>query len=803
MRDELKVVLRSLARSRGYTLAVVGILALGLGCTAAIYSLVQEALFRARGLREPDRLVKIQLASKDQPQGLFVFLPHFLAYRDTPLTTLQGVAGCGVQPMNLAVGDQIIGLTAALATPDYLETLGVLPQLGRGFLPGEDQPGATPVALLTHRAWRRHFGSDPGILNREIRLNDRPFTVIGILPEDFASPFNYGEELYLPHPAADLVVSPTTATASLTMVVARLAPGATLELAQTELRALAPGQDLPVAKYFADFQPLVTRATARGTSAVETRYWAMNATALGASALLYLIAVVNAAGLMLVRTVGRQRELGVRFALGGSRWRVARPLLAEGLLLGATGTVLGLVVARWAFPALLYLAPSGNERWTAVSLSLPVLAALSALGLFTGLAIAAGAAWHVARLNLNETLKSSGHAGGENRRLQSARAALVVGEAALAVCLLVGAGLMVRSFQQLVAQKPGYDPARKLLLSISLPRTATADAKSRQLAFRQLTEALAAVPGVEAATFGPILVNSENSGSTVERFKIAGRPEEHQLTRRGHAVMPNFFDVLGVPTRLGRPLSSLRPGDPPGVIINESFAQQFFPNESPLGQQLEFSPKRKWEIVGVVGDIRSPREPATPRYYFPHWQTTSWLNQAQLRISAEPSADFFNTLSRAVYSVNPSYVVSSVMTAERRLENALGMERFVLANLQVLSALALLLAALGLFAMMAYTVAQRRLEFGIRLALGSTTAAIQRLVLRQGIGLAVLGVSLGLGLAWTLSRLLRSLLFQVQAHDPLTYAFVGGLMLTAALAACWWPARRSTRLDLSRLLRSD
>jgi len=378
------------------------------------------------------------------------------------------------------------------------------------------------------------------------------------------------------------------------------------------------------------------------------------------------------------------------------------------------------------------------------------------------------------------------------------RGGLVVLEAALAVALLTGAGLMVRTFHQLQQVKPGFEPALRYNVNLQISREENIAFAVRRERYKQIAERLRQVPGVVSASLATTVVpNFYNP----QKFKIAGRSDNVEVEAQAVSGSADFLEVLGVPLKAGRSLATLREGDAPGVVINETMARTYFAGRNPVGEQLQMDAKTLWEIIGVVGDMRSMRLEAKPRFYFPWWQPRGGFSGILLRTSGDPGPKFINEIRRAVYEVDPKFAVMSVTSLDRQLKQEVIMENSMLAVLEVLSALALMLAVIGLFTMMAYTVAQRRTEFGIRFALGATPAMIHRLVLGRGLALAATGVVLGLGLAWGLSRFMEAILYQTKAGDPLTYAVVGGLMLLVAVPACWLPAHRATKVDLANLLR--
>jgi predicted permease len=801
MLTELKPVLRSLARSPGYTAVVIATLALGIGTAAALHSNLEGSLLYRFKFPDIDRLVRLESLYQGVTFPQQAFLARYLAYKEQAKSFATFAGGVG-DTLNLMVNGEPEGMSISRVTANYFTVLGVAPALGRTFVPADEQPGADNVVVLTHWLWRDRFGSDPAVLGREIRLNERSYQVIGVLPEDFRTPFNTaGGRLYIPY-VVPTVATPQTAFNGIA-TIARLKPGVTPEQAQTELRTILPEKGQPYAEYMGKFSAVVSAIDAQPEFAGAQRYQVMQWTGIVAVVFLYLISCVNAGSLMLVRSLARKREVGIRLALGAGRWAVARPLFAEALVLSVAAIGLGVFVAKWFMPALLAIAPGSEDNTVRViTLSWQTLGYLALLGLLTGGLVASGPAWSAARLNVNDAMKDSSQGGGESRRMRRLRSALVVTEATLAVALLVGTGLMIRTFQRLQDYDPGFQAANRFVINLRISREENMKADVRLERFKQVVERLKAVPGITGASLAGGNFSPINFGPS--KIKLTGRPDAGEVDAASAIMSPDFLDLLGIPLRAGRPLAELRPGDPVAVVVSESFARNYFPGRSPLGERIELSPRDKWEIVGVVGDIRSARTEAKPRFYFPYWQQRGYaFFNVVVRSAARPGPKFISDLRRAIYEVEPKFAVMSVQGYDQQLKREISLERFVMAVLEVLGTLALLLAVLGLFAMMSYTVAQRQAEFGIRLTFGATPDSIKWLVVSGGLLLAAGGVVIGLSLAWGLSRFMRAVLYGTGLVDPLVFGVVGVLMLLVALPACWWPARRAGQVDVVKLLRAE
>jgi putative ABC transport system permease protein len=796
MLSDLKLAARSLARARGYAAAAIVTLALGLGTATAFYRTFAQTLFPPLPYREPERLVRVELLGRTDPNPRPVFLLRFAAYREARQFT--AVAGAGYETANLVLNGEPEGIVATRVTDNFFALLDARPAVGRLFGSADGVVGADDVVVLSHAFWSERLGADPAAVGRKLKLNERLHRIVGVLAEDFTPPTGIAAQksIYLPY-----AVPPTVADADVFLpvnMVACLAPGVAIGQVAAELGAMTPEKGRPTEKFIADFRPVVSPIGAPLAHVWMQRYRAMLWTSLAAVGCLFAIACVNAGGLMLVRMVGRRRELGIRLALGAGRWAVMRPLLAEAMLLAGGAVVLGIAVANWGVPALFALVPGGHATTMRIwSLGADNLAFLAALGVLTGLVVAIGPAWQATRLNPNDLVKDGGAATGESRSLRRWRGGLIVIEAALAVVLLIGAGLMVRMFAEIARQKPGYELEHRYAVSLTRSLRERLSPEQTNERRRLLLERLRAMPGVEDAALGMWIAPSYYYP---QKLKIVGRSDGAEIDAQANPVSPEFLRALGLTLKAGRALDTQRPSDAPAVWINETMARAYFAGRNPMGERLQGIGREAWEIAGVVGDQLSQRDGA--RLYFPYWQAAGWqTGELLLKLAGEAGPKFAVEIRRAVYEVDPKIAVMNVQSLPQQRGMEVANERFASTVLQVLSGLALALAATGLAATMAYTVAQRKTEFGVRLALGATPGSLHRLVLRQGAALAAAGVTIGLGAAWGLTRFLESLLIGTPPRDALTFAAVGLLMIVVALIACWWPARTAARVNVSTLLR--
>jgi len=732
---DVRFAVRSLRRSPGFAIAMIAVLAIGIGATTAIVNIGRSAVFPAISYPEPDRLVvAIDGNSYDHesrtPFPFFSFPYRFAILRETA-KSFAGLGGERSEPMNLVINGGPIPTTIDWVTQDFLSVLGARPLLGRIFTPSDFQGSQGDVAILDWGLWQSRFGGDPGIVGRDILLGGKVRRVVGILPRGFRVPVSFSPgDIFLPE-----AFSPTTAMMPFKWleVVGRLKPGIARATAQAEMKLLRiPGPGNADANIIESLKPLLVPLPAYYRLGKDNLFWVF----LGATAFLYAIACSNAASLMLTRTVGRRRELGVRLAMGGSRWQIARLLVAEGLVLALAGGAVGLIMSWWS--GSISMALFGVEAhfdWVvpAIAFGLSVLTCC-----IVGLAPLV----RLQHARLNEVLNEGAGSLGDSRRLGRLRSCFVVLQAALAVVLLIGAGVMARSFIRLQKVDLGFDPGDKVAVSGILP-----DAESEKAYLRladQMREVLSSLPGVRDATYS--------------------------------------------------------------LMVPLTNAHRYFGSASPLGKRLDLDNYGKWEVIGVVGDVRemNPRNEASAQLYFPIWQPpiSTGLLFELVRMNGQPGPDFESLVRRAAFEVEPRMVVH----LDRLTNNAadrIQTERYTMWVLQALSALALVLATLGLFAVTAFAVAQRHREFGLRMALGAAPADLLRLVLVRGLSLASLGLVLGVAAAWGLTRFLQSVLFETSPYDPSTIIAVACLLLAVAFLACWMPALRASKVDPAMALRSE
>jgi len=685
---------------------------------------------------------------------------------------------------------------------DFFRVLGVYPALGRAFIKAEDTPGSARVAILSDGLWRRRFGGNPALLGQTVLLNDRAVTVIGIMPPQFR--FGAGADLFVPMQAR-----PTANYDPNAEVVGRLKPGVTLQQAQAELKVVAE-------KYRAAFPRQMQEGESIGvepyqelfTGGVAQWLWLL----LGAVSFLLLIACANVANLQLTRATARQREIAVRLALGAGTGRIVRQLLTEGLLLALSGAAAGLLLAVWGIDLLIALMPEGLLPSVAViSVDWRVLAFTFAAAVATGLLFGLAPAWQARKVDVNTVLKEHAGKGGTGRgRL---RGALVVAEVALSLILLVGAGLLVRTFANLLGVTPGFDPHNVLTCQIALNGERYSMTNAAAAFYREALERISRLPGVEAAAITNKLPLDWQFNMPVV---FPDHPDQLQSVQL-RMISPDYFRVMRIAVRQGRAFTDADNATaPPVAIVNEAFARRFFDGQNPFAQQFSVGrglndPAR--QVIGVVSDVKQQGldRPAPPMVFVPIPQMPDRL-MAMVRTFTSAHFAVRTTVAplsltaaikREVATLDATLPLSQFHSMEEVAALSVATQRFNTLLLGLFAVLGLLLAAVGIYGVMAYAVAQRTNEIGLRIALGAQARDVIGLILRQGLSLALLGTALGLAGAYGLTRLMKTLLFGVNATDPLTYAGVAALLVLVALLACYLPARRAAKVDPMIALRYE
>jgi len=809
--QDLRYSLRRLIKSPGFSLIVIVTLALGIGANSAIFSAVNAILLRPLPYPEPSRLVTI---NHYYPTLNDLKAPISASgFRDYQQRT-HSFASMAVQSnwnANLTgVGDPV-RLQGSRVTGRLFETLGVPALIGRTVQPGEDSTGRDHVVVLSYGLWQRMFGGQRSIVGSRLSLNGESYDVIGIMPAEFRDFFSRNAEIWAPltFTAEQLNGGRTNEWLNVT---ARLKPGVTLQDASAELSALSTQLKQDYEGEYAPSWSLTTEPLSRLASGdIRPALLVL----LGAVGFVLLIACANVANLLLARAAGRTREIAVRTAVGATRERLVRQLLTESVILSLAGGAIGLALAWGGLRALLALKGGNLPRADEIGIDGTVMLFTLAISVLTGLLFGLAPALHFSSLDLHGSLKEGTRGATSEGSTQAVRRALVVAELALALTLLTGAGLLVKSFGRLQNVDPGFDPDNLLTFNIALPTTRYRSDTAQIAFYDAVLPRLAQVPGVKA--IGATSVVPFGGGWTTSSIEIEGfqtpRGEPGPWGDR-RAVSAGFFEAMRIPLRQGRTLTEDdRAGTRRVAVIDDEFVRRYWPHENPIGKRFTFGPpagaadtsSREWiEIVGVVGHTKHEGLAAEPRiqYYLPYRQE----GRPGLTIVARTSGDperYVNALRAVVRSVDPDQPISMVRTMDELLEQSVGQRKLSMLLLSLFSGIALLLASVGIYGVMSYSVAQRAREIGVRIALGAERRDVLRMVLRQGMRLALAGVGLGLIAALVLTRVIASQLYEVRPTDPATFLLVASLLTAVALAANLIPALRATRVDPAVVLRDE
>jgi putative ABC transport system permease protein len=795
--QDLRYGLRALRKNPVFTAIAALTLALGIGANTAIFSVVNGVLLRPLPFRDPSRLVLI--AEKSSFPVISTSRENYLDWRDQS-HSFEAMEATRSSSITLTGAGEPERLNVRMATAGLFPMLGINAQIGRTFLSEEDRAGGAPVALLSYGLCQRRFGGSADIIGKTINLDLQPYTVVGILPNGFQ--VLQPADVYLPFmPWAKTLPDDRNWHPGI-IPLARLKPGVSREQARVEM--------VGITKRLEQQYPDYNTGTSADVIGLQDQIVQNSRPALllllGAVSFVLLIACANVANLLLARAASRGREVAIRTAMGASRGRVIRQLLTESVLLSVAGGLLGVIVA-WAAIALLpKIAGDSIPPGVPIGLDPWVLAFTAAVSLFTGLLFGIVPALRTAKLDLREALNegSRGSTAGPGQHVL--RGALVAMEIALALLLLVGSGLLLRSFSRLQEVPPGFQPDHLLVADIPLSPTAYAKPQDRYQFFDRLVERARALPGVRSAAAASFLPVS--GGGSIIHFNITGRPPKspHEFVAAGYrTITPNYLETLGVPLLQGRFFTRADNDKAPAVvIINATMARTFFHSENPLGKRLQLGalPEQEvptMEIVGVVGDVRFGlgTDPQA-EMYLPYRQADLLLPVFQLSVVMRTAGDpalQTAALRSALAEIDPNQPLVKVRTMEENMATTVAQPRFRTWLIGILAMLALVLAAVGVYGVMSYTVTQRTSEIGVRVALGAQPQDVFRIVVGEGLRLALFGVGLGLVAALVLTRLLQSFLFGISAYDPVTFIGVSALLTMVAVAASYFPARRATRVD--------
>jgi putative ABC transport system permease protein len=791
--QDIRYGLRMLLKNKSFTAVAVLALALGIGANTAIFSLVNGILLRPLPFPNAEQIVYFE--GRNPAAGITdsnISYPDFVdwsAQTDLFSSTVAFYTGNS----NLAAdGAEPERVPRAGVTSGFFAVLGVQPALGRAFVPEDDKPDTVTVAIISHGLWKRRFGSDPGIIGKQVQISARQITILGVMPAGFEFP----EQTQI-WTTSGVKPSDEPRDNRSWQALARLNPGVDLKQAQSGISAI----NAQHAKEFPDTNKGWDANLAILHERIVREAKPSLLALLGAVGLVLLIACANVANLLLARGAARQKEIAVRAAMGASRGRVIRQMLTESILLSAIGGIAGIILGIWLTDVLLSILPEGAPRIDQVGIDYRVLGFAFGISALTGILFGLVPALQASKLDVSSSLKEGGRTG-EGHRRTSARTLLLVGEVALSLMLLVGAGLLIKSFLRLQEIRPGFNPHNVLVTMVSLPGAKYKEPQRPEF-FRQLAERLAASPGVQAVGGAINLPLGATNYGIGRAFIPEGRPltVDEAADASFSTVTGDYFRVLQIPLVAGRTFE-LRDGPdaPKVVVINESAAKKHFGSPAAaIGKRLGIWRDEKFlrEIIGVVGDTKTSALDAQSgaQIYVPHAQDPGWnFMGVVVRTAGDPAA-FAATVRREVQALDKDQPVYSVRTMDYVVANSLGARRVSMQLFAVFAGVALLLAAIGIYGVMAYSVTQRTQEIGIRMALGAQKSDVLGLVIRQGMTLTIIGVVVGLVGAFALTRLIASLLFGVGATDPLTFVAIPLLLLFVALVACYLPARRAARLD--------
>jgi predicted permease len=798
--QDLRLGLRMLLKNSGFSAVVVLTLALGIGANVALFSVVNGVLLNPLPFPQPDQLVTLDQSKPNFDMGAIPY-PNFrdLQKDNTTFSAMAISRGYGFSLIGSGEAERV---GARYVSADFFSVLDLKPALGRAFAPGEDEPGADPVVMISADLWQRKFGAAQDVVSKGLTLDDKTYTIVGVVPPNFS--LFRGTDVYVPIGQWNNPALKIRSAALGLHGIGRLKPGVTIAQAQADLNS--------VMGRLAATYPNTNRGNGARVSSLKERMigwigptlWLL----LGAVGFVLLIACVNVSNLLLARSTGRKREFAIRAALGAGRWRLLRQSLTESMLLALAGGGLGLVVASWGTNAALAALPTTLPRATEVRLDTRVLIFTVAISLFTGILAGLTPALRTSKSRLSETLKEGGR--GASRARGRAQGIMVAVEMALAVVLLIGAGLMIRSLRALWNVDPGFLSDDVLTFSLSLsPSMRTASPKATRAALRELSDQIASSPGVSAVSFsaGAIPLASEDDLF----FWVEGQPKPASQSEMSMALVyrvePGYLAAMGVPLKHGRFFTDQDDERSQSVVvIDEVFARKHFGNADPVGKRILQDGGDPQQIIGVVGHVKQwsinadDEQTLQAQLYEPFRQfSDNSMNGLAAGLGVvtrfEGASAPFESIRRVVQSQNKQNVISRPQTMNEVIAASLAQQRFLMILLDSFAVTALLLASLGLYGVISYLVGQRTQELGIRLALGAQRKDVLRLVLSHGMKMALGGVALGLVAALGLTRLLGRMLYGVSATDPLTFAVITLLLVTVALVACFVPARRATKVD--------
>ncbi|HEX6806962.1 MAG TPA: ABC transporter permease [Gemmatimonadaceae bacterium] len=808
--QNLRYAIRTLRRSPGFAVIAILTLALGIGANTALFSVVNGVLLDPLPYPAPDRLVAVYGKTTGFDHSAISY-PNFLDWQRNT-RTLSSLALYHNEDYNFTGAGEAERVSGYMVSAGFFHTLGVSPMLGRGFRGEEDVVGAAPVVVLGGGFWKRRFGASPDVIGSTVDLNGTAYTVVGVMPADFTF-YGHDRDVYTPIGQWNDPTFHDRQAVFSSGMVGRLAPGVTLAQATADMEG--------VARHLADEYPEADKGV--GAALVSLQQDQVGSVQpvlfvlLGAVGFLLLIACANVANLLLARSTARSREFAIRVSLGASHRHIVRQLLTESVLLAAAGGALALVFAAWSMRAVLGALPAALPRTRDIALDARVLIFTLGVSLLAGILFGLAPALKASRINLQDVLKEGGR--GSSRARHRLQRVFVAAQVSMALVLLVGAGLMLRSIAALWRVDPGFDPGHAVTFSLSLPASYSTESADTRARLREFDAKMLTLPGVDAvsATLGsrPMVHNS------TEAFWIEGRPKPANLNDMSQALFylaeDGFQRAMGVRLERGR---FITPQDderaPTVIVIDDVFARTYFPNEDPIGKRVHLATFGvEAEVVGVVAHVRQwgldadAASAIEAQFYFPFMQLPDKIMRLAatgvavvLRTSGDPAA-VMGPVRQAVAQLDPRDVIYNASTMRDVLANSLAARRFLMVLLGVFAALALVLACVGIYGVISYLVGQRTNEIGVRMALGAQRSDVMRLVVGDGARMALAGALAGIIASLAVTRLMAHQLFGVSAHDPLTFAAVALLLIVVAVAACYAPARRATRVDPVVALRNE
>jgi len=794
--QDLRYGLRMLLKNPGFTAVAVIALALGIGANSAIFSVVNTVLLRPLPYKNPERLVMVW--EDNSKQGFPRDTPspaNFMDWRDQN-HVFESAAALVEISFNLTGAGDPERIDGQRVSASLFSLLGVEPQLGRAFRAEEDQPGGNHVVIISHGLWQRRFGSDPGIVGKPINLNGESFTVVGVMPRTFQFPTRR-DQLWVP--IAFNAKEAGERGNHYLEVIARMKPGVRLQQAQAEMTTIATRLQQQYPETNTSIGAVVTPLHEHVVGDIKPALLVL----LGAVAFVLLIACANVANLLLARAAVRQKEIALRLALGAGRARLIRQFLTESVLLAALGGGVGLLLAVVGLNVLKRFIPPNISQAHAIAIDAKVLIFTVLVSLVTGLIFGLAPATQAANFNLNDTLKESGRDSAAGSRGNRIRGLLVISEVAVSFILLIGAGLLINSFLHLRNVDPGFRAERALTMKIVLPETRYADKEQRGIFYRELIRRVETLPGVISAAVATNLPLTETGNSVGVSIEGRADPAPDRvpivITR---IISPRYFETMGIPLLKGRAFAEEDKAESPAVVVlSETTARKFWPGEDALGKHIKIgptnSPNRWLTVVGVVKDVRQFElvvEPK-PQMYLPFTQANFFEPRALVvKTNLEPLS-LAATVRKTVWEIDKDQPVSDIASMENIVSESVARQRFSMLLLGIFAGLALVLAAVGIYGVMSYSVAQRTREIGIRMALGAQRADVLKLTIGQGLKLVVTGVAFGLAAAVIMTRLMSSLLFGVSATDPMTFVTISFVLVSVAVLASYIPALRATRVD--------